>query len=535
MARQRRTFLKLTGSALASSALLGASGTTSAAPEVEWQPAARGNYAAANRSASDVDWIVMHTIEGSYEAGINTFEDPDSNVSAHYVVGEEPGEITKMVRVDDVAYTAGNYDYNVASINVELEGYSSNGFPDQLYENAAELVSYLCNTYGVPKRHPGSRIAPCDPAGGQGGIIGHVQVPDPYDCSSRGGTGSHTDPGPNFDWDRFVSMVGGANDGGNSPDGDFEDGQRVKTTADLVIHTEAALSAPDEWVAPQGSAGYVRDGPVVADDYVWWKVGFNAGHEGWCVQEYLTGAAIDDGPTGKFEADQRVDTTADLVIHTDAALSAPREWVAPEGSAGYVRGGPESADDYTWWEVEFNAGPQGWCVQEYLEAAPVEDGGGRPDGRDPLPFDVQTDLKEPVAVTAEELDAAIAAERSDSPLIGLGDTWIDVQEQYSINALYQAAHAVHESYWGLSNIAQDKNNLYGWNAKDACPAECADGYDSFEQCVRVVMERINDGYLTPGDWRYNGPNLSGMNVYYATDDRWDVKIAGIYRTLANDL
>jgi len=26
-----------------------------------------------------------------------------------------------------------------------------------------------------------------------------------------------------------------------------------------------------------------------------------------------------------------------------------------------------------------------------------------------------------------------------------------------------------------------------------------------------------------------------MNVYYATDDRWDVKIAGHYRTLAGTL
>jgi len=33
------------------------------------------------------------------------------------------------------------------------------------------------------------------------------------------------------------------------------------------------------------------------------------------------------------------------------------------------------------------------------------------------------------------------------------------------------------------------------------------------------MGEVADRYLEPGDFRYNGPTLEGMNVYHATDDQ----------------
>ncbi|HKL28836.1 MAG TPA: hypothetical protein VJ898_06150 [Natrialbaceae archaeon] len=45
--------------------------------------------------------------------------------------------------------------------------------------------------------------------------------------------------------------------------------------------------------------------------------------------------------------------------------------------------------------------------------------------------------------------------------------------------------------------------------------------------------KVKDRYLTPGNWRYNGRTLCGMNVLYATDDRWAETIADHYRTLVD--
>ncbi|MFH5801921.1 N-acetylmuramoyl-L-alanine amidase [Haladaptatus sp. CMAA 1911] len=174
-------------------------------PSVSFDQAASGNYSSANRTASDIRWIIIHTIEGSYEGGISVFNDPNSGVSAHYVIGNSTGQRTQMVRDDDIAYTAGNWDYNTAGINIENEGYAAESHPDQLYQNLASIVSWACEEYGIPKSHP-TGVAPADPADGAG-IIGHAQVPDPNNPSVGGGANHHHDPGDGWEWDYFMSLL----------------------------------------------------------------------------------------------------------------------------------------------------------------------------------------------------------------------------------------------------------------------------------------------------------------------------------------
>ncbi|WP_248908549.1 N-acetylmuramoyl-L-alanine amidase [Halocatena marina] len=174
-------------------------------PPVNYDQAASGNYGSANRGTSDIRWAIIHTIEGSYETGINVFNDPSSGVSAHYVVGNSAGQITQMVDDPDIAYTAGNYDYNAAGMNIENEGYAAEGHPDSLYQNAADIVGWICEEYNIPKERP-SGVAPADPNDGAG-VIGHAQVPDPNDPSRGGGINHHTDPGSGWDWEYFMSLL----------------------------------------------------------------------------------------------------------------------------------------------------------------------------------------------------------------------------------------------------------------------------------------------------------------------------------------
>ncbi|MDC3416116.1 glucosaminidase domain-containing protein [Aquibacillus salsiterrae] len=146
----------------------------------------------------------------------------------------------------------------------------------------------------------------------------------------------------------------------------------------------------------------------------------------------------------------------------------------------------------------------------------------------------QYNLREKSFATAEQIDAYIKAQKPDSPLIGLGNVFVEMQEKYNINALYLMAHAIHESAWGLSKIAKDKNNLYGIKATDSNPYGNADVFNSFEDSVRYAAQFISSTYLTEGNFRYNGTYLgnkaSGMNVKYASDPFWGQKIAGqMYR------
>lgn len=120
-------------------------------------------------------------------------------------------------------------------------------------------------------------------------------------------------------------------------------------------------------------------------------------------------------------------------------------------------------------------------------------------------------------------------------LEGLGHSFVDVENKYIIHAIYLLAHAIHESDFGRSQIARDKNNLFGFMAYDSSAYASAKKFSSYAECIDFVAGYIKRQYLTQGgDW-YEGATLSSMNVHYATDKRWAVKIAkwmeAIYKQL----
>ena len=161
-----------------------------------WVPAASTNFDVANRPTDHpIDRIIIHVTDGSYSSAINWFQDPSAQVSAHYVIRSSDGQITQMVREKDIAWHAGNADFNARAIGVEHEGFETDPswFTDAMYRSSAALVRALCLKYGVPmdRQH----------------IIGHSEVPDPNHPAQFGGVDHHTDPGPNWNWDYYMRLV----------------------------------------------------------------------------------------------------------------------------------------------------------------------------------------------------------------------------------------------------------------------------------------------------------------------------------------
>ncbi len=118
---------------------------------------------------------------------------------------------------------------------------------------------------------------------------------------------------------------------------------------------------------------------------------------------------------------------------------------------------------------------------------------------------------------------------SNSKLKNTGSYFINAQK-YGVNASLAFGLAVNESGWGMSNIAQSKNNIFGLNAIDSNPGQAADRFTSVEACINDFAKNwMSLGYLDPLDWRYYGPHLgdkqSGMNIKYASDPYWGEKAA----------
>nr|BFD82560.1 hypothetical protein StreXyl84_19610 [Streptomyces sp. Xyl84] len=150
-----------------------------------WVAASPANYRRADRPDDyAVDRVVVHVTQGSYASAVKVFQDPGHQAAAHYIVGAD-GRVTQMIRELDVAFHAGNREYNERSVGIEHEGFvdKASSFTDAMYAASARLTAGICGRYGIPvdREH----------------IIGHVEVP---------GT-DHTDPGPYWDWDRYLRLV----------------------------------------------------------------------------------------------------------------------------------------------------------------------------------------------------------------------------------------------------------------------------------------------------------------------------------------
>jgi beta-N-acetylglucosaminidase len=142
-------------------------------------------------------------------------------------------------------------------------------------------------------------------------------------------------------------------------------------------------------------------------------------------------------------------------------------------------------------------------------------------------FTVDTNLTLPSGETAASLDQFL----SGSALAGLGASFMRAEATYHVSARYFVAHAILESGWGTSSLAQYKHNLFGFGANDRNPYGDAMSFPSFDACIQYVAQFIQSNYLTPGGRFYHGPTLRGMNVDYASDPNWAEKIASIADTI----
>ncbi|WP_265623216.1 SH3 domain-containing protein [Bacillus paramycoides] len=152
-------------------------------------------------------------------------------------------------------------------------------------------------------------------------------------------------------------------------------------------------------------------------------------------------------------------------------------------------------------------------------------------GQDSYQYFEYMPLRATSTYTGDEIDNFLSKSNANSPLIGLGKYFVSAAEKYKMNAGYLVSHAILESGWGTSRIAQDKKNLFGFRAVDSDPYNGATGFKTWEEGIDFCAAYIDKHYLTPGGNTYNGGNLGdkaeGMNVMYASDENWGQQIASL--------
>lgn len=114
---------------------------------------------------------------------------PDGT-SAHFYNDDD--SVIQALDTDIVAY--GCYPTgNGRSVQFEMV----RAITDASMRRVAPIVARVCQLYGLPVR----KISALDLRNGVRGICGHGDV------TTAWGEGTHTDPGPSFDWSRFIGYV----------------------------------------------------------------------------------------------------------------------------------------------------------------------------------------------------------------------------------------------------------------------------------------------------------------------------------------
>ncbi len=126
-------------------------------------------------------------------------------------------------------------------------------------------------------------------------------------------------------------------------------------------------------------------------------------------------------------------------------------------------------------------------------------------------------LSTPSGFTAARFERVFAG----TGLAGLGQAFYGAEKAYGVNAVLLAAICAHESGWGRSKLARERNNLAGLGAYSA---GLGMAFESREDCVMFLAELLAG---RPG-------TLEQVGHWYASDPGWAEKVAGCMKAISEE-
>lgn len=162
-----------------------------------------------------------------------------------------------------------------------------------------------------------------------------------------------------------------------------------------------------------------------------------------------------------------------------------------------------------------------------------------------LSFDMA--LNQPSGLTLEQFKKILSDGKDTNKVFeDNAEYFYYIEKQYNINGVFVASVGIHESAWGTSQIAREKNNLFGYGAYDSNPYNGAYSFADYSESIDLIARVFVKYYLNPkgtsiyggekaeGTY-YNGPTLSGINTKYATDKNWSNAVYNYMKYLYNKL
>lgn len=182
--------------------------------------------------------VIHYTAMQTARAAIERLCDPQTEVSAHYVICKT-GAVTQLVREEDRAWHAGTgewrgqQDINSRSVGIELDNAGDHPFPEPQMASLITLVAEIKARWAIHTED----------------IIGHSDM----------APGRKIDPGARFDWARLAKL--GLAGPTTAPDASEDFASAAKAAGFTApVERDVLLAATRLRFAPW------REGPLCAED-----------------------------------------------------------------------------------------------------------------------------------------------------------------------------------------------------------------------------------------------------------------------------
>jgi hypothetical protein len=154
------------------------------------------------RPLTNINKFVVHDTEGYFANDEPYLAAATAPVASCHALIAPSGELVFMVPLELTAWTPGNDVVAQQSINVEMSGFQTKPYTDAQYKSMAAFFRWcLAQGCSIPAEYAART--------GRAGILGHQDVPNPFTPGAFGGASGHTDPGPLFDWNKFIGYIKG--------------------------------------------------------------------------------------------------------------------------------------------------------------------------------------------------------------------------------------------------------------------------------------------------------------------------------------
>lgn len=160
---------------------------------------------------------------------------------------------------------------------------------------------------------------------------------------------------------------------------------------------------------------------------------------------------------------------------------------------------------------------------------------------------INMQLNKPSGLTLEQFKKVLSDNKDTNKIFEENaEYFYYIEKQYNINGIFVASVGIHESAWGTSKIALQKNNLFGYGAYDSNPYNGAYNFTNYSESIDLLARVFVKYYLNPAGTSiyggekaagtyYNGPTLKGINTKYATDKNWANAVYSKMQYLYNKL